>query len=135
MARDRHYPWRVLVCCALLNRTGRAQVRPMFEELFASYPTPGHVVRGAPMGRSLSELLRPLGLWRRREALLVALSEDYAAGKPVQDCRGVGRYALDARAIFVEGRTDVRPTDHFLKPYLTWKKRHAKRNPEAAARR
>src|SRR6185369_4151215 len=56
VARDRHYPWRVLVVCALLNRTHRRQVRPMFEELFERAPTPE-----AMLGADLSDLLRPLG--------------------------------------------------------------------------
>ena len=98
----------------------------MFEELFASYPSPDNVIHRTPLGRPLEELLRPLGLQRRRVALLERLSRDYAAGKPPQDCHGVGQYALDALAIFVDGRTDVQPDDHFLKPYLTWKKRHGK---------
>ena len=130
MARDEHYPWCVLVCCALLNRTGRAQVRPMFEALFDACRTPLDAARV-----DLAALLRPLGLQNRRAELLRRLSADYAAGKPPQDCPGVGEYALDAWAIFVEGRTDVSPSDHFLKPYLRWRKRHGTRiewGPRAA---
>jgi methyl-CpG-binding domain protein 4 len=119
VARDRHYPWRVLVCCALLNRTGRSQVRPMFEALFGSCRTPADAA-----GADLASLLKPLGLQNRRAETLRRLSADYAAGKPPQDCHGVGRYAMDAWAIFVEGRTDVRPSDHFLRPYLAWRKKH-----------
>ena len=121
VARDGHYPWRVLVLCALLNRTGRKQVRPMFEAFFEAFPTPQQLLRRQDR---LGEFLRPLGLWRRRAEGLTRLTQDYLDGKPPEGCYGVGRYALDAHAIFVEGRTDVRPTDHFLKPYLVWKKRH-----------
>ena len=120
VARDEFYGWRVLVCCALLNRTGRAQVRPMFERLFEACPVPL-----AMLTADLEELLKPLGLQNRRAELLRRLTLDYVAGRPYAECHGVGQYALDAVAIFVEGRTDVRPADHFLKPYLTWRKKNA----------
>lgn len=112
------------MCCALLNRTGRGQVRPMFEELFDDYRSPEQLA--AASSERLGELLRPLGLQNRRAQLLLRLTNDYLAGKPPAECHGVGQYALDAWAIFVEGRVDVRPSDHFLKPYLTWRIKHGK---------
>jgi methyl-CpG-binding domain protein 4 len=97
----------------------------MFEQMFEIAPSP----RGLLMveGARLEGLLRPLGLQNRRAALLRRLTEDWLDGKPPHLCHGVGQYALDAWAIFVEGRTDVRPSDHFLKPYLTWRKKHGQR--------
>lgn len=94
----------------------------MFEALFLIAPEPAALLNASP--GEVEELLKPLGLQNRRAALLRRLTEDWLAGKPPEECHGVGRYALDAWAIFVEGRTDVKPTDHFLKPYLKWKKRH-----------
>jgi hypothetical protein len=108
----------MLVCCALLNRTHGQQVRPMFEALLARWPTPRSM---AGAGRGLERFVRPLGLWRRRAALLRRLSAGDAWRDPAS-CAGVGRYALDSHAIFVEGRLDVRPTDGKLKPYLKWRK-------------
>lgn len=119
VGRDEHYPWKVMVLCALLNRTGRKQVRPMFERLFEACPDPEAMLRA-----DLEGLLRPLGLQNRRAELLRRLTRDHLAGRPAAECHGVGRYALDALAIFVEGRRDVRPADHFLKPYLRWRKRY-----------
>jgi methyl-CpG-binding domain protein 4 len=133
--RDRHYPWRVLVCCALLNRTTGAQVRPMVGRLFALCPTPAALL--VCPDRHLLPLLVPLGLYNRRLALLRRLTLDWAEGKPPQQCHGVGQYALDAWALFVEGRTDVEPADHFLKPYLEWRKNHGNKiewaRPQAGA--
>lgn len=94
----------------------------MFEALFEVCRTPPDAARV-----DLAVLLRPLGLQNRRAELLRRLSADYAAGKPPQDCHSVGRCAMDAWALFVEGRTDVEPSDHFLKPYLRWRKRHGRR--------
>jgi hypothetical protein len=118
--RDGLYAWRVLVLCALLNRTGRRQVRPMFEALLVAFPTPQRMARGRAR---LERMLRPLGLGARRSALLRRLSADYVSGRPASQCFGVGQYARDALAIFVEGRTDVRPSDKFLGRYLRWIKR------------
>lgn len=120
LPRDRLYPWRVLVACALLNRTGRGQVRPMFEALFDRWPTPQEM---AAAGGGLELALRPLGLWRRRGATLRRLSEGFARGLPPSKIAGVGRYGLDAYEIFVLGRDVPRPQDHFLKRYVTWRKR------------
>lgn len=118
--RDCHYPWRVLVCCALLNRTTGAQVRAMFEAFFRACPTPAALLL-ADDG-VLLPMLQPLGLYNRRLSLLRRLTRDYRDGKPPEECHGVGQYALDAWAIFVEGRTDLEPADHMLKPYLEWRK-------------
>ena len=115
VARDRHYPWRVLVCCALLNLTSGAQVRPVIGPLFERCPTPDSMLLA-----DLSDLLSPLGLQRRRANVLRRLTWDYLAGKAPL-CYGCGQYALDAWALFVEGRTDLDPADHWLRPYLDWR--------------
>jgi methyl-CpG-binding domain protein 4 len=98
----------------------------MFERLFELAPTPHGLLKAEREGR-LQDLLRPLGLQNRRADLLRRLTEDWLSGKPPGLCHGVGRYALDAWAIFVEGRTDVSPSDHFLKPYLAWRKKYGSR--------
>lgn len=92
----------------------------MFERFFELWPVPSQ----PPAEAALLALLKPLGFGDRRAAALRRLTQDYLAGEPPERIHGVGRYALDAYAIFVEGRTDVKPADHFLKPYLAWKKRH-----------
>lgn len=97
----------------------------MFEAFFELCPTPSALLR-RKRSAALARLLRPLGLWRRRLGVLTRLTKDWMAGKPPAEIYGVGPYGLDAHAIFVEGRLDVRPTDHFLKPYLAWKKRHGR---------
>jgi adenine-specific DNA glycosylase len=107
----------MLVCCALLNRTHGRQVRPVYQELFRRWPTPAALARA---GGELERFVRPLGLWRRRAALLRRLSMDW---RTPHKCAGVGQYALDSHAIFVLGRLDVRPKDGKLSSYLRWRKR------------
>ena len=115
--KGRWYPWRVLVCCAMLNQTPGRQARPAIARALARCPDPH-----AMLIAELDDLLAPLGLQNRREPLLRRLSWDYLAGAPVERVFGVGRYALDAWALFVEGRTDLEPTDRWLAPYLGWRR-------------
>jgi hypothetical protein len=103
----------------------------MFEELFKRWPSPLAMSRA---GRSLENFVRPLGLWRRRAALLRRLSAEWRPGLDPSSVHGVGRYALDAHAIFVDGRRDVRPADGFLSKYLTWEKRRWRRGRGRAVR-
>jgi hypothetical protein len=91
----------------------------MFEDLFTLFPTPRRMARA---GRELERIVRPLGLWRRRAALLRRLSADVARGLPPQRCAGVGQYALDSHRIFVEGRLDAKPQDGKLRAYIKWRK-------------
>lgn len=114
--RGEHYPWRVLVTCALLNQTQGEQVRPILGRLFARCPHPSDMVV-----QDLRSMLRPLGLQNRRAYVLRTLSLDCLAGSPPEACYGVGRYALDAYALFVDGRTDVEPEDRWLREYLDWR--------------
>lgn len=92
----------------------------MFERFFELWPTPSQ----PPAEAELLALLKPLGFGSKRADTLARLTQDWIAGKPPEQVHGVGRYGLDAYAIFVDGRTDVKPTDHFLKPYLRWRKRY-----------
>ena len=111
VSRDLHYPWRVIVSCALLNRTTGNQVRQVVSEIFARCRNPGDMLTA-----ELTDLLRPLGLYNRRAALLRRLTQDYLDGVPPALCHGVGQYARDALMLFVDGRTDVDPSDHWLVP-------------------
>lgn len=117
LPRDALYGWRMLVCCLLLNQTHGRQVRPIVGALFARWPTP-YIMSRAGMG--LEAMVMPLGLWRRRAALLRRLSA--ACARPGYDPRGfrgcgVGAYALDSWKIFVEGRIVRRPRDGKLREY------------------
>jgi adenine-specific DNA glycosylase len=87
--------------------------------IFERWPTP-EAMAAADL-REVEGLLRPLGLQRSRSRSLIALAVRYADGCHVADLPGVGRYALDAWAIFVEGRTDVEPEDGYLNLYVAWR--------------
>ena len=93
--------WHVLVGCLMLNRTERRQARTALRALFAAVPDPGYL-RDADEGR-LREILRPCGLGNRRLAALRALTEDWLEGRPVEEIRHCGPYAIDSFNIFVRG--------------------------------
>ncbi|RYF33356.1 MAG: hypothetical protein EOO38_30230, partial [Cytophagaceae bacterium] len=68
-------PWKVLVCCLLLNRTGGQQVRNVIKEFFGKYPTPEAML--AAEHDEVVGVIKPLGLYNRRAKLLKEFSQDY----------------------------------------------------------
>lgn len=125
-------PWRVLLACALLNRTTAAQVRTVVWGFLQAWPTAAAVVAAAAAGGSgdgggcaaLEAALRPLGLGRTRARTVARLSAAWAAGDwaAVTDLPGVGRYAADAYALFCSGewRGRAAPQDRELRRYAQW---------------
>lgn len=118
--RLRETPFWMLVACSLVNLTTWRQARPALDWLMARYPTPEALSAARP--EDLHEALQPLGLWRRRAVSLVRLAGRWLEVDPgsvkIESLPGCGKYAADSWAIFVEGRTDVDPTDGKLTWYL-----------------
>lgn len=120
--RLRETPFWMLVACQLVNLTTWAQARPVLDALLSSYPTPESLAQAQP--EDLHDVLRPLGLWRRRSVTLVRMAQGWLLGSgprgtmDIYRLPGCGKYAADSWAIFVEGRTDVEPTDGKLSWYL-----------------
>lgn len=112
--------WAVLVACALLNKTHGRQVRPMVEDLLRRWPTP--IEMAVADESDLIEVLRPLGLYRRRAATLKQLSADRAIGKAPNACRWCGPYAQASVMIVVHGAIDVATDDPWLLKYLEWRR-------------
>lgn len=115
------HPWRLLVVCMLCNRSRGEAAWPVALDLFARWPEATDLADACP--QEVAEIILPLGLQNRRARRLIDLSAAYSrtAWRDVRDLPGVGRYARDAWAIFVEGRTDVMPDDHYLNRYVEWR--------------
>ncbi len=110
-------PWKMLVCCILLNLTKRTQVDGIRDELFKLYPTP-HKMKDADVDK-LSKLLQPLGLYNRRAQSLKRFSEEWIEGfKSVDELYGIGQYAKDSWEIFQNNNIDITSTDKVLTKYL-----------------
>lgn len=114
-----HYPWKVIVLSALMNRTHARQVRPIVKALFLAWPTPTDL---ASASEALEVTIGPLGFAKTRAKGIRTMSADYARGVKPENCHGVGPFGRDALAVFVHGRTDVEPSDGFLARYVEWKR-------------
>ena len=110
-------PWKMMVCCILLNLTKRQQVDIIRQELFQLYPTPYAMVNSDEY--YLSHLLQPLGLYNKRAQTLKKFSQDYINGfNDIQECYGVGQYGRDSWTIFQENNTNITSKDKVLTKYL-----------------
>ena len=110
-------PWKMLVCCILLNLTRRQQVDGIRDELFDKYPTEYEMMEADE--DELSEILKPLGLYRRRAKTLIKFSWMWVNGfSDVTELYGIGQYARDSWEIFQMNNMDVKPTDKVLLAYL-----------------
>ncbi len=84
-----------------------------------------HTIRSLATERpaALHGPLRPLGLWCRRAITIPRMADAWLRRRPrsyddVLALPGCGRYAADSWAIFVQGRTDVWPSDGKLNWYM-----------------
>ncbi len=105
----RRRPFWMLLACQLVNLTTWCQAGPVHATLMRL-----HTIRSLAVERpgALHDLLRPLGLWRRRAIIVPRMADAWLRRRPgsyddVLALPGCGRYAADSWAIFVEGRTDV----------------------------
>lgn len=112
-------PWKMTVVCILLNRTTGRQVKRVLPLLFERYPSARAMAKADI--KQLTVLISGLGLENIRALRLKAMSALWGT-RPLNQLPGIGKYAMDSYAIFVEGRTDVRPSDKMLQKYLDTKK-------------
>ena len=111
-------PWKMLVCCILLNLTKRQQVDGVRHELFSKYPTEYEMMEADE--DELSEILKPLGLYKRRAKTLIKFSWMWVSGfNDVKELHGIGQYAKDSLEIFQNNNRNVNPTDKVLLAYLS----------------
>lgn len=109
--RYREDPWKMLVCCMLLNQTTRRQVDGVLDELFERWPDSVAMAHADP--KELENVLRPLGLWRVRVGRIRNFSRqwhDYVVTRDelppwpiLVTMPGVGSYAVDSYRLFVLG--------------------------------
>jgi methyl-CpG-binding domain protein 4 len=113
--------WKILVACILLNLTTRKQVETVIYDLFDTWPDAASLSRADE--DALSELLKPLGMYRRRAKSLRRMSHEYLSNtwSTAKDLYGCGKYADDCWRIFCKGDwRNVQPQDHALNFYHNW---------------
>ena len=110
-------PWKMLVCCMLVNLTNRIQVDTVRDKLFSKYPTPQDMMRAKHS--DLVDIIKPLGLYNTRADRLIKMSKGYVKGfKSVDELYGIGQYAKDSWEIFQNKNNNIKPTDKVLQEYL-----------------
>jgi len=118
----REHPWRMLVCCIMLNCTSRKQVDQVRDELFRKWPDAKAMVVANP--EEIVEVVASLGFKNKRAKTLILFSmqwESYDWTEP-NELYGIGKYGQDSWEIFQKGNLNVMPTDGVLNTYLAWAK-------------
>jgi methyl-CpG-binding domain protein 4 len=116
----REHPWRMLVCCIMLNCTSRKQVDRVREKFFRLYPD-AHEVGRADLPE-ITEVIALLGFKNKRANTIRLFSSDWINldWTEPSELYGIGKYGQDSWEIFQKGNLKVEPTDGVLKKYLAW---------------
>ena len=120
-------PWKIFVACIFCNLTRRVDAEPYMWKFFKKYPGPESI---SPSDyKDIHEMIKPLGLSKRRTLSLIRMSDDYLnkdwKDKPDR-LYGIGKYGSDAYQIFCAGNwRSVSPNDHALNDYHQWLINHS----------
>lgn len=116
------HPWRMLVCCIMLNCTSRKQVDQIRDEFFTKYPEPSDA--SCANSEQMAELISILGFKNKRTNTIKRFSNDWVnlEWSEPNELYGIGKYGQDSWEIFQKGNLAVEPTDGVLNTYLDWAK-------------
>ena len=122
------HPWRMLVCCIMLNCTSRRQVDKVRDHFFLKYPTANDAIIAEPS--EMAELIKSLGFKNRRANVIIKFSNAWVTQDWLEpsELYGIGKYGQDSWEIFQKANLEVIPTDGVLNQYLAWAKTQ-KNNP------
>lgn len=115
-------PWKMLVCCIMLNCTSRKQVDQVRFSFFKKYSTADAILK-ADLEEIKNEIAL-LGFKNRRANTIVRFSQDWKTLGWIdpKELYGIGKYAQDSWEIFQKKNLNVEPTDGVLLQYLAWAK-------------
>ena len=105
----------------------------MIGTLFQRYPAPEDLA--AATEEDLHDMLRTLGMWKKRAKTLIRFSKEFLLGDWItaNDLYGCGKYADDAWHIFCVGDWEsIEPSDHALNDYHNFLKE--KHGPSKSAK-
>jgi methyl-CpG-binding domain protein 4 len=110
-------PWKMLVCCILLNQTTNQQVRKVLQAVFELIPNPRAASICNPI--LLAEVIKSTGFSKVKSERIIRMSQKWESGfSEVTDLPGVGRYASDSWKIFIQKNLSIQVTDKKLQAYL-----------------
>lgn len=109
--------WQHMVGVIMLNQTDRRQVKPLLPQFLARWPTPESLLRSRII--DIEDMIKPLGMWRRRARTLYKMSIDFLDwdGEDTLELYGIGRYGDESYRIFFKGER-FEPQDKELRSYL-----------------
>lgn len=110
-------PWKVLVCCILLNQTSNKQVRPLIENFFKKWPNSKSLIWEDDL--AISDFIKTTGFQNVKAKRIKNFSSAWESG--VRDpfkFPGIGDYGREAWRIFVTKDISFIPKDKKLKMYL-----------------
>ncbi len=110
-------PWKVLVCCILLNQTSNKQVRPLIQDFFKKWPDPKSILLEEDL--AISDFIRTTGFQNIKAKRIKDFSRSWEDG--IRDpfkFPGIGDYGREAWRIFVSNDISFIPKDKKLKMYL-----------------
>jgi len=116
----RSFPWReqgaslyqLILAELLLQRTRAETVASFFDQFITRFPS-WQAIAGASV-EEIGELLKPIGLWRRRATSLLALAKEMVVRggefprkrSEVENLPGVGQYIANSILLFSVGRAE-----------------------------
>ena len=110
-------PWSHMVGVIMLNQTGRKPVKTVLPEFLHRWPTPQALLRSRII--DIEEMIKPLGMWRRRAKTLYRMSIDFLSWDQTnaRELHGIGQYGDESYRIFFKGER-FEPQDKELRRYL-----------------
>lgn len=114
------HPWKMMVCCIMLNCTSRKQVDQVRDLFFTEYDSP-EKVKDSSIER-ITQIIESLGFKNKRAQTIVRFSKDWVTQKWLEpnELYGIGKYGQDSWEVFQKGDLTVEPTDGVLSKYLQW---------------
>jgi methyl-CpG-binding domain protein 4 len=111
-------PWRMMVCCILLNQTNNKQVRPVLSSVFSLIPNPESAIRCNP--ERLAAVIKTTGFQNVKASRIIKFSQKWLDGfKDVKDLPGIGQYGKDSWEIFVDKDLSIQTGEKKLFAYLS----------------
>lgn len=109
--------WQHMIGVIMLNQTSRSQVKKILPEFLEKWPTPERFLDS--QAEEVEELLKPLGMWRRRADTIRRMTFDFMTwdGEEAKKLHGIGRYGDESYRIFFKNER-FEPDDKELRAYL-----------------
>jgi methyl-CpG-binding domain protein 4 len=110
-------PWKMMVCCILLNQTNNRQVRPILSSLFELIPDAISAIRCRE--ESLAAVIKTTGFQNIKAKRIKMLSKKWVEGfSDPEDLPGIGQYGKDSWEIFINRNLFIEVGDKKLRAYL-----------------